>query len=116
MPQRKITSIDKAMKKLEFLPITNGNISDATAVEKSGVAFKNLNIESPHDSAFLLLIIYPKYLRVERQVGICTLMSIIPLPTMSKMKWMNEHTNTHTQTQFSFKKEIAKPDGGGTRL
>ena len=34
--KEKITSTDKAMKKLESLPITNGNISHATAVEKVG--------------------------------------------------------------------------------
>lgn len=100
------------MKTLEPSPMANGDISDASAGENGVAAFKTLNTESPHDSAFLLLIIYPEY--ESRKTGRYLYTHVHNTITHNEQNVMDERTHTHTK--FSFKKEIEKPDGSGTCL
>lgn len=91
MPPRENNSTDKAMKTPETSPVTNGDVSDATAGENRRQLPKPY-IQITHDSAFLLLIIYPKY--ESRKTGRYLYTHVHNTITHSEQNVMDERTHT----------------------
>ena len=65
--QNKITTVSKAVEKLEPLCAVNGNENDAATMENSVSVLKKLKIGLPYDLAIPLLGIYPKEVKADSQ-------------------------------------------------